>query len=214
MHPTHPPIIPIGSWAELATAAIALVALIGALFALRYTATTARTSAAANEITAATYARDTKERREAQARFVYTSTVATPMTIGEHYALAGGFRRSVVEAGVLGSDFGTLLIAPAFRVQIEVINESRELVGPIVLGAYNRKTGEDYGAVVLSSDRPILPGKAAHYEIVVRARPGEHDPGAVLSFRDSSGQWWTRRGYDPIDPVKFGLTGDVTVVRR
>ncbi|MBZ4488087.1 hypothetical protein LQ938_11565 [Microbacterium sp. cx-55] len=98
------------------------------------------------------------------------------------------------------------------HIGIEVQNGSDEIVGPITMALFdshaNTHSVYDYRYTA------ILPGQAHKFEIIVEVPRGydtrlpaeEIMKGLqpVIEFRDSSGQWWSRRGLDPIQRLARG----------
>jgi hypothetical protein len=165
----------LGSLAEWSGAVVAVVAVIVGAIALRYNRKAVDASTQANELTAAAYAADVKERREAQARFVYATT-AVPV-------VGGGPSR--------------------WYVSVTVNNNSTEIVGPFRLSLYDKVTGRQFGSQQsIIEDRPLLPGTSYTHTFQEPASGDDNpawQPRAKLQFRDSSGQWWERRDYEPIE---------------
>jgi hypothetical protein len=168
-----------GSLAEWVAAIAAVIAVIAAARSLYYSRKAVDASNQANKITADAYRADVKARREAQARFVYATT-------------------DVPQVRPEGGPFVVF-------VGVAVHNNSEEIVGPFRLSLHDKVTKKPIGGALIE-DEPLLPGKSYSTEFTVRITEDESDPyprpRATLVFRDSAGQWWERRDYEPIEELQ------------
>lgn len=199
-----------GSVAEWVAALAAILAFVAAVIAIFYSAKAARLSTDANRITAAAYDHDVKERNEAQARFVYalTDPIRT-LEVGENILYGESQRLAYAEPGAMDTIRETAhgvtrmsAIARVHFANVNVHNRSAEIVGPISLRLYDLATGLLYADAEFWSDAPILPEQREDFAIAVQARTDEPPQlRTQLVFRDSSGRWWQRRDYEPIESL-------------
>jgi hypothetical protein len=190
-----------GSVADWVTGVAAILALIGAAFTVYFAAGALRTSQDANKITLAAYERDVEVRREAQARFVYSTTEvlaevrpSAAFAVSGEVAIPGGLAHSDGRSGWIGDADGLI-------VRVTIHNGSDELIGPYSIGIYDYQTGASPEGDIRSGRRdPILPSGS---ESTALGAPTAHGRGHLLRgdiiFRDSSGTVWRRRGAEPIE---------------
>jgi hypothetical protein len=186
-----------GSVAEWVTALAAVLALIGAIVSVAL-------SAQANKITATAYKTDVLEREQAQARFVYALTDEVQLfSPGDTFNVGDG-----VLAGTVNGD-AAVMVSPGLwqanrttiAAKVTVYNRSQEMIGPLKVSLYEKKTGEPIGSMSMgASDAapPLQPGGSVSYRLAMDC-PNFVEARADLHFRDSSGRWWRRRDYDPIE---------------
>lgn len=191
-----------GSVAEWVAAVAALLAVVGAAISLIFSALAVRASRKANNITLAAYEADVKQRREAQARFVYSTTLVLgqiapgqPVYTDGDVAFPGGLAHfDMTGKGWIGD-------AEGLTVKITLHNASDELIGPFSIGVYDHEAGVTAGGDMRMARRdPLLPGET--YSTLFGIATG-HARGHLLRgdiiFRDSSGTVWRRRGAEPIE---------------
>lgn len=194
----------LGSWPEWIAAVAALLALAGAALSVYFAYRAVVASREANKLTRDAFAADVQVRREAQARFVYSTTlVLGQITPGEpvytdgDVSFPGGLARSDGRTGWVGEGTG-------LTVKITLHNGSAELIGPFSIGVYDYESGETAnGNMRMSRRDPLLPGETYSTSFGV---PTGHARGHLLRgdiiFRDSSGTIWRRRGAEPIEEHK------------
>lgn len=159
----------------------------------------------ANQIAQAVYADDVRARNEAQERLVYASTLGVsvyrkgdpiPPHDGEHsMTQAGGGN---VLGGTTGRPGEFVALEDMQIIDLEIFNGSTEVIGAFQTQLYDLR------------NQKIVPGSIGSEFI----RPGERTPririaipGIVshyvpeTSFRDSAGLFWSRRGYEPVQPL-------------
>ncbi|MGV2902943.1 hypothetical protein ACNPM4_14825 [Microbacterium sp. AGC62] len=180
--------------------AVTLVAVIVAGIALRF-------SHKSNQIAQAVYADDVRARNEAQARLVYASTRgASIYRKGENIPHHDG-EHSMTQVGgnVLGCSSGSPggfhAIEDMQIIDLEIFNGSTEVIGAFQAQLYDLQKQEIVpGSIGADYVRPgektpliriALPGMSAHYV-------------SEISFRDSAGLSWSRRGYEPVQPLDEG----------
>lgn len=192
-----------GSVAEWVAAVAALLAVAGAAVSLIFSALAVRASQRANNITLAAYEADVKQRREAQARFVYSTTLVLgqiapgqPVYTDGDVAFPGGLAHFDLDkpGGWIGE-------AEGLTVKITLHNGSDELIGPFSLGVYDYESGVTAGGNMRMARRdPLLPGEtySTSFGIATGHARGHLLRGDII-FRDSSGTVWRRRGAEPIE---------------
>jgi hypothetical protein len=196
-----------GSVAEWVGAGAALLAVAGAAVSLIFSALAVRASQRANNITLAAYQADVQQRRVAQARFVYSTTVVLgqispgePVYTDGDVSFPGDLAQSDGRSGWVGGGIG-------LTVKITLHNGSDELIGPFSIGVYDYESGVTAGGNMRVARRdPLLPGET--YSTSFGVETG-HARGHLLRgdiiFRDSSGTAWRRRGAEPVEEY----TGDM-----
>lgn len=211
----------LGSLAEWVTAVIALVAAVAAVVALILSGKAnghARNAAAAavesSKLTDKAYRDDVRVRDEAQARLVYSTLDA-----GHSVILAGTELPEPLVSGaelvplpdmvyVHGNGQGARYVSENARtVVVGVHNRSMEIISSIRVALFNasdkREIGHAPGWIVL------LPNESRKLEFLVPFGDTYYLPD--IAFRDSTGKYWSRRGFDPIAPLRderrnqFGL---------
>jgi len=196
-----------GSVAEWVTAGVACLAAVAAFLALRhsrksndYSEETARASVEANELTATAFAADARVRDEAQARLVYSTVVETSVYFdGQVISPPAGDNLTIFDGNPVRSRPGeTDLIAngDVSVVLVLVHNESSELIGPFQSSVH---IPGDTGSRSTGGFGPLLPGTSALVRVVVSGTHASLIP--VVAFRDSTGKWWSRKGYEPVAPL-------------
>lgn len=167
-------------------------------------------------IAALTYRRNIKLKREEQARLVY----AEATRISRHEAgirldnipsLQGGATQGAGGEGLgqideQGNRFGVLPTAQ-LQVTITVLNESKEIIGPVRIEIIDPMTG------VLNRNphlvfRSVRPGQSAIGELRIRAVDAWSSAAPSIVFRDAGGEWWRRTAVEPVerihdDPANF-----------
>lgn len=211
----------LGSIAEWVTAIIAVVAAIAAVRALRFNREAnkharraADAAAKSNELTAQAYRDDVRVRDEAQARLVY-ATLGGGQPVILQGAEAPKPRHPDVPLVALPGIIAerqegmpyAIVTQSARTVAVHVHNRSTEIISSIRIAlSHKRKSGDldaSTGLIVL------LPGESQEVEFVVPFDDARYVPD--IAFRDATGKYWTRRGFDPIAPLpderrnEFGL---------
>ena len=157
-------------------------------------------------IAAGSYVRDVRSRREAQARLVYANIIDTQAHVpGDVFpmlangALIGGSNASVQFLRE-GSESRYRALEPLVALTVAIHNLSNELVWPARVRAHEIN-GKRHDFVVATG--PVEPGRERVVELICRNPhfPGEPSLGVGLVFRDSSGRWWKRHQWDPIERV-------------
>lgn len=200
-----------GSLAEWVTAIIAVIAAIAAVRALRFNREAnkhardaARAAAQSNELTAQAYRDDVRVRDEAQARLVYAT-----FSDGHLLTLEGGdvpkpYASStpiVAIDGMVSKQPGVnsqaIVTKNAQIVRVTVHNRSSEIISSIRVSLFDRRSHTEvspaHGRVVL------LPEEIQDMEFIAPCEDARYEPDIV--FRDATGKYWTRRGFDPIAPL-------------
>lgn len=184
-----------GNLAEWVTALVAMAALGAAGLSAYYARQAAKVSSNA-------YLSDVKVRREAQAKQVLVTVEHRySVSLGNaiHY---GGRTLSGGNASSREKDMGgySAMIADEdlLDILVRIRNMSSEVVGPYELSAYDADTGASYGFSVGDDSAPILPGGELFVGLMFR-RPVSGHPMPSIKFRDSSGSWWRRRHFEPIE---------------
>lgn len=168
-------------------------------------------------LAALAYARDVKVRRGAQARLVYCKVTHVEAHVpGERFPMLargaqigyGDARVQILRGGPGESEY--LAAEPLMLLTVTVHNGSDELIGPARVMPID--TGHDkawgfsvpLGVIDPRGDGVVeLTCSNPHY-------PGEPGVSAVVIFRDSVGQWWSRKGSEPVervheDPASIGF---------
>ncbi|GAA1767966.1 hypothetical protein [Agromyces humatus] len=162
-------------------------------------------------IAAITYARSTRDHREGQARLVYAtfkdvksyppgevipiSTDGVDIGYGEGTAIVPG----------IGDDgkHGMVTTAGIMRTTVAIHNGSKELIGPLKLQLWDPGAKKLFDRVALTIG-PIEPetDKLVDFSVINAHFPGgEPSLSPVIIFRDSSGRWWKRHQYEPIERI-------------
>lgn len=161
-------------------------------------------SGSANRIAQTVYADDVRVRNEAQARLVYASTLGAsvyrkgdpiPPHDGEH-------SMTQVGGNVLGSTTdppGELVALEDMQIiDLEIFNGSTEVIGAFQTQLYDPRNQKIVPGSIGSDS--IRPGeKTSRIRIAVPGITGHYIP--EISFRDSAGLFWSRRGYEPVEPL-------------
>ena len=191
-------------WVEaLATVGAFFAAAIALAFtvrAVRYAAESNRHSADANAITAAAYEADVRQRREAQARFVYTTIrVMNEVRPGIRF---GSLANTIIDPEVAkptgAGDWIGLKVG--LVVEVALHNESDELIAPFAVKLLDTATGDDIRNYTFIVRDPLLPKdtRLQYFGVVLPLGEGYRLRGDVI-FKDSSGTVWRRRGSEPIE---------------
>lgn len=163
-------------------------------------------------IAAISYARSVKERREGQARLVYSKLIGLkfyePGT--EFEMLPDGARSGLTVDRCVGivppsspeDKARYIALAPVIQLTATIHNGSKELIGPAKVQVVNtgRKKTDDTFAVMVGAVDP-------ESETVVDFvwpnvdHPGQPGLGTTLLFRDASGRWWRRHLAEPVEAV-------------
>jgi len=190
----------LGNVAEWLTALVALLALCAAGLSAFYARQAARVSSNA-------YLSDLKVRREAQARQVFVtvehrySMRSGDLFHGAARVFSGG--NATVGEKDMGGWTASIAGEELLDVLICVHNRSSEVIGPYQVSAYDSETGIDFGFAVGDESAPILPDSVIYAGLLFR-QPIEGHPMPSIEFRDSSGTWWRRRHFEPIEHLGNG----------
>lgn len=153
------------------------------------------------------YRRDVKRRRESQARLVYANVLhhvdhvpGDAFPILAHDARIGGGNAAVqyVHRGPGDSDY--IALEPLSALTVAVHNGSDELIWPARVRAFElRRPPHDF----VVSAGPVEPHSEYVVELLCRNvhHPGSPSLGVTVIFRDSSGRWWKRSQWEPIERV-------------
>ncbi|MBY6061015.1 hypothetical protein [Microbacterium esteraromaticum] len=185
----------IGTAADWATFAATTFAVIAAGAALYY-------SHRANALSREIYREDVRVRNEAQARLVYARKQREIIyRKGQEIVADNDATMSETRGGLLGttnetqSPGATRALEDLMVVEVVIHNDSKEVIGPFQVRLHDVIAGEplttSYGTEV------VLAGKTSDpIQFAVPRFDGNYVPD--ISFRDSAGLCWSRRGYEPI----------------
>lgn len=195
-----------GSVAEWATVVVAVAAAVAAFWALHYNKAAnahardaADAAAKSNELTAQAYRDDVRVRDEAQARLVYATLGAGHPVILGGTEVPKPWAQEAALVPLQGMTYehasGLPYVSEAARtVVVRVHNRSAEIISSIRVTLFDdsQKLELDTapGWIVL------LPDESAAFEFLVPFGDTRYLPN--IAFRDSTGKYWTRRGFDPI----------------
>ncbi|MEU4639584.1 hypothetical protein [Micromonospora sp. NPDC023814] len=168
-------------------------------------------TSAAFLVAAFTYARSIRERRESQARLVYSKLVSlkfhepgTEFEMMPHDARYGWTETGVGTLPPSSPDEKARYIAlvPVIQLTAAVHNGSKELIAPAKVQVVNtgRKTTYDAFAVTVNSVDPESEEKVDFIWPNVD-HPGQPGLGTTVIFRDAAGRWWRRHLAEPIEAV-------------
>lgn len=155
-------------------------------------------------IAALTYQRNVRNKREEQARLVYSETTQIgrfgPGT--EMDAMVGGATRGAGEGITSGTNPGTYKVGgvPVLRVTVTVNNESSEVIGPVLIGLVDPMRGTRYLHARIE-ESSIKPKASAVYELMVIPLDEWSSAAPTVLFRDAGNNWWRRISYEPIEHV-------------
>lgn len=158
-------------------------------------------------VAARSYSRNVKQRKEEQARLVYSKVLMQrhfgggetfdPLPDESKIGIRGG--GSII---MFNETRKEVAVEPIIQLTVAVHNGSKELIGPAKLQVINKGRGqryEDFAALIGVID--------PESEYVVNFiwpnldHPGQPSLDATLIFRDASGQWWRREMAEPIEAV-------------
>ncbi|MFD6094598.1 hypothetical protein ACFWGN_21000 [Oerskovia sp. NPDC060338] len=160
-------------------------------------------------VAAIAYTRDVRARRWAQARLVHVEVVLSTVT---HLGRVPAWREVVT---VMGGDVGSVEtvrghprlravnIPPAAVVVAEIHNGSDELVGLTLVRAYGRSGPDDPWDFEVTGG-PVGPRGKVVMMLLCSLSMLNQQPDVELevTFRDSAGRWWRRRGVEPARRAK------------
>lgn len=160
-------------------------------------------------VAAGTYWQATKIRREEQARLVYSSLKAFhAREAGETFPVNGdgadvGLNKGNVRIVDSGPDEPLQQVAfePVLQVTIGIHNLSKELVSPVrvhLVDSGQKKVWKDFSISVTVEPESTKLVEFVFPNFIHPAQPGI---GTIITFRDSSSNWWRRHGSEPIDRV-------------
>ena len=193
-----------GSVADWLIVVATFGAVIVAGIALRFSRKANQSSAQANLIAQAVYADDVRARNEAQARLVYASTRGVSVYRKDESIPRHDGEHSMTQVGgnVLGS---TELAAGGLHaledmqiIDLEIHNGSSEVIGAFQAQLYDSKKQQVVPGSIGADF--VRPGQTtALIRIAVPGMSGHYLP--EISFRDSAGLFWSRRGFEPVQPL-------------
>lgn len=162
-----------------------------------------------------TYVRNSKVRREEQARLVYAKITDIRLYAeGELYEmLPNGSQQGVGNAPwspVAHAPDGTpirpvihaIALAPIMQSTVIVHNGSKELIGPLKIQIVNtglQQRMDDFSAIINAVEPES--DAAITFTWINSVAPGLPGIAPTLLFRDSSGQWWRRTNVDKVQRV-------------
>ncbi|MFY1703954.1 hypothetical protein ACN28G_19830 [Micromonospora sp. WMMA1923] len=163
-------------------------------------------------IAAISYARSVKERREGQARLVYSKLISLkfhdPGTQFE--MLPDGARigwtdarcAAIVPPSSPEDKARHIALAPVIQLTAAIHNGSKELIGPAKVRVVNTGRKKTYGDFAVMVDA-VGPESEAVVDFVWPNvdHPGQPGLGTTLIFRDASGRWWRRHLAEPVEAV-------------
>lgn len=159
-------------------------------------------------IAVSTYLRNSKAKREAQARLVYSKIeiINTFDKDKEFLPTApGGISTSTGAATYSSNRLGGFLwnsVIPVYQAKVLVCNKSEELIGPVkvqMVNSGNGKTWETFSIIIGT----IEPNSNSEVEFVWENEvfPNRFGLQPTIIFRDSNSSWWRRMGSEPIEKV-------------
>lgn len=162
-------------------------------------------------VAAVTYMRAAKANRESQARLVYASFTKISEhgpgeqleLLGEGVDIGGGEGYTIVPPVNHPVDKATMLtVAPIIRATVRIHNGSKELIGPFKLMIVNSGTGKLFDRVSMVYG-PIEPesDKLIDFSVINEVWPNSPSISPTIWFRDSSGRWWRRHQYEPVEAI-------------
>ncbi|MDI6023152.1 hypothetical protein QBL02_06295 [Leucobacter sp. UT-8R-CII-1-4] len=193
-----------GSVADWAMVVVTLGAVVVAGIALGFSRKANEASSEANRIAQAVYAEDVRARNEAQARLVYASVLGGAIyRKGDPISRRDGeYSMTQVGGNVLGSDpdrpHEYIALEDMQIIDIEIINGSTEVIGAFQTQLYDlRKQAIVPGSI---GSEFIRPGEKTTRICIATPEIESHFL-PEISFRDSAGLFWSRRGYEPVHPL-------------
>lgn len=161
-------------------------------------------------VAAVSYAFAIKDRREAQARLVYSRVTHV------EFIEAGAELELLPHGAKIGNGFGTTIImptrsedkarglalSPLGHVTAEIHNGSNELIGPARIQMVNGATGKAWDTFSISV-AAIDPESSYVVDFTWpnELHPGQPSLGTTVIFRDATGRWWRRHMSEPIEHV-------------
>lgn len=169
------------------------------------------TTALAFVLAAITFFRSERSRRQAQARLVWSRLEPRMWQAGQSIPPSGA-PVSVVTPDVYRDLPGQASegIVPegraALQALVTVVNDSAEVVGPVLVQLVDASNGGRYGGpreIPQGSEswmvQSVEPGGEAVCSITVLSVGGAAYPSIL--FRDASGRWWRRIAHGPVEWV-------------
>jgi hypothetical protein len=164
-------------------------------------------------IAANTYRRNVKNKREEQARLIYSKiTHVEYRNIGDEFpTLLNDARMGTGSPGLAhlnkknpATDRWDLAVAVAPLIQVTVVihNGSKELIGPARVQMVNSGLGTVWDTFSISTAE-VEPESdyVAEFTWINEFHPGQPGLSTTLIFRDATRQWWRRLRSDPIERV-------------
>ena len=162
-------------------------------------------------IAANTYRRNVRNKREEQARLVYSKfTNIAHHNVGDLVELlpdgaqigSGTNGGQIEQSTVPGEPAKLRVLVPLIQVTAIIHNGSKELIGPAQIQMVNtgRKLVYDTFSVVVGAIEPES-NYTVNFSFHNADHPGFPGLGTTLIFRDASGQWWRRHLGEPIERV-------------
>lgn len=157
-----------------------------------------------------TYRHNVKNKREEQARLVYSRVRSVNRYLeGEPFTSEPGppiQDPSIAQRFDPNDSRHYRAVVSIMQIEVCVHNGSKELIGPAKAQMMNLRTGlpDDWQSVLVTT---IEPESDATLHFLYRAnaedlrRKETALPETTVIFRDASGQWWRRHGSEPIERV-------------
>lgn len=161
-------------------------------------------------VAAFSYARSVRERREEQARLVYSKLIGLkfhePGTKFE--MLPNGAGRGWTEGGCAdilpasGEKAQHIAVIPLIQLTAAIHNGSKELISPAKIQIVNtgRKTTYNTFAITVGAVDPESE-EVVDFVWPNADHPGEPSLGTTLLFRDAGARWWRRHLTEPVEAV-------------
>lgn len=199
-------------WATFGATTFAVIAAGGALYY----------SHRANALSREIYREDVRVRNEAQARLVYARKRREIVyRKGQEIVTDNDATTTETRGGLLGiteeetGPSGRIrALDDLMMIEVVIHNDSTEVIGPFQVRLHDVTAGKpltsSYGTEV------VLPGTSSDpIQIAIPGISGNYLPD--ISFRDSAGLYWSRRGYEPIqmlDVKRRGFFAEIADLQR
>lgn len=159
-------------------------------------------------VAVSTYLRNSRTKREAQARLVYSKIEIINTFDKDKQFLPlthGGISTSTGAAAISNNRLGGFLwssVLPVYQVKVIVCNKSEELIGPVKVQMINSGNGKTWNTFSILIGT-IEPNTNSEVEFVWEndVFPNQYGLMSTIIFRDSNSSWWRRKGSDPIEKV-------------
>lgn len=158
-------------------------------------------------VAAGTYWQAVKVRREEQARLVYSSLKAFhARQAGETFPINGDGADIGLSNGnvrIVNSDNDKtaqqIALEPVLQVTVAIHNLSKEMVSPVRVHLIDSGHGKVWKEFSLSVVVEPKSTKLVEFVFPNHIHPAQPGIGTIITFRDSSSNWWRRFGSEPID---------------